>query len=346
MKHARLGSLLLLGFASSAASHAAFAAESRYRVQREVPIAGDDGWDYLAADGQGGRLYVTHGTRVQVLDSAKLSPTGEIADTPGVHGVALAGDLGKGFVSCGRSGAIRIFDLKTLVTVGEMKATGEGPDAILYDPFTKRVFSFNGRGRDATAYDAATQKVLGTIPLDAKPEFAASDGGGRVYVNLEDKGSIAVIDPAKLSVEAVWPMAGCEEPTGLALDREHHRLFAGCGGNKKMAIVDSGSGRLVAMLPIGEGVDATAYDPGTGFAFASAGDGTLTVVREETPEKFSVAQTVETKRGARTMALDPVTHTVYLVTAKFGERPAPTKEQPRPRPPILPGSFELLVVGE
>jgi DNA-binding beta-propeller fold protein YncE len=322
---------------------AAAATPFHYRLTREIPIAGDDGWDYLSFDGSSGRLFVAHGTRVQVIDTGTLLPAGEIADTLGVHGVALANDLGRGYVSCGRSGTIVVFDVRSLARLQEIPATGEGPDAILYDPFTRRVFSFNGRGRNATAIDAVKNEVVGTVPLDAKPEFAVSDGTGKIYVNLEDTGSIAVIDARTLAVEHVWPVATCEEPTGLAIDRAHHRLFTGCR-NRKLAIVDATSGRLVATLPIGAGVDATAFDPGAGLAFASAGDGTLTVVREETPERFLVAQTVTTKPGARTMALDEHTHRLYLVSAGLGPRPTGSPEQPQPHPPILPGSFVLLVV--
>lgn len=321
----------------------AAAENAGYHVTREIPIAGDGGWDLLSLDPRRSRLYVTHGNRVQVLDTLSLSPVGEIPDTPGAHGVAIADDLGRGYVTAGQAGTIVAFDLDSLQVREAVQATGEGPDTILYDSFTKRVFSFNGRGRNVTAIDAARNAVIGTIALDAKPEFAVSDGAGRLYVNLEDTDSIAVIDARKLAVRNVWRIAGCEGPTGLAIDRAHRRLFAMCS-NKTMVVVDSRSGSAVASLPIGARVDGAEFDPGLGLAFASAGDGTLTVVREETPDKFSVAQTVTTRRGARTMVLEAQSHRLYLVTAAFGPAPAPTAEQPHPHPAVLPDSFVLLVV--
>jgi len=313
----------------------------RYHLTHEVPLPGDEGWDYLTFDPAGARVFVAHGTKVQIVDSRKLILTGEIGDTPGVHGVALAHDLGRGYISAGRANTVVVFDLKSLAVITRIP-TGENPDAILYEPTTHRVFTFNGRSRDVSVIDTAKNSVIGTIRVDAKPEFAAADGAGHVYVNLEDRSSIASIDPVKLTVTAVWPLSGCEEPTGLAIDIAHQRLFSVC--DKAMAVVDTGTGRVVANVPIGSGIDAAAYDPGTGLAFASGGDGTLTVVREVTPDKFTVAQTVKTQAGARTMTLDDQTHRVFLVTAKLGPRPAPTAEQPHPRPSIAPRSFELLVL--
>src|SRR2546430_10720673 len=224
----RLASLGCRAFAGALAlvplaTHAQ--ASPHYRIAHELPVPGDEGWDYLAFEAGGHRRFVSHGTRVLVVDTDKLALAGEIADTPGVHGIALAPDLGRGYVSAGRSGLIVVFDLKTLARLKEIKATGENPDAVLYDPASQRVFTFNGRGRNATAVDARTDEVIGTIPLDAKPEFAVADGKGRVYVNLEDKSSLAVIDPHKLSVISVWPISGCQEPSGLALDAAGGRLF-------------------------------------------------------------------------------------------------------------------------
>jgi DNA-binding beta-propeller fold protein YncE len=228
--------------------------------------------------------------------------------------------------------------------VGSKVKVGENPDAILYDPATKRVFTFNGRSHDSSAIDAATGKVLGTIPLDGKPEFAASDAKGEIFVNIEDKSELVAIDPNKLEVKAKWPLAPCTEPSGLSIDRKHRRLFVGCD-NKMMAVVDADSGKVLATPAIGEGVDATAFDDETGLAFASCGEGVLTVVKEEAPGKFDVAEIVKTQRGARTMALDSKTHNAYTVTASFGERPAATADNPHPRPAILPDSFVVLVVG-
>ena len=323
---------------------AAWAADSPgYHVARKLDIGGDGGWDYLTVDSQARRLYVTRSTRVMVLDADKGTVVGEIPDTEGVHGVAIAADLGRGFTSNGRSSTVTIFDLKTLKPLGRVKSTGENPDAILYDSSSHRVFAFNGRTSNATAIDAKTGEVGGTITLAGKPEFAASDGQGRVFVNIEDKSSLAVIDSQKLVVEKSWPLAPCEEPSGMAIDRAHQRLFVGCH-NKLMAVVDAGSGKIVATVPIGEGVDANGYDADLGLAFASCGDGTLTVARSDSADKYAAAQTVSTQRGARTMAIDEKTHAIFLAAAQFGPPPSPTAENPRPRPSLVPGSFTVLVV--
>jgi DNA-binding beta-propeller fold protein YncE len=335
------GCLAVVGALVLLATHAQ--ASSQYRIANEVPLPGDEGWDYLTFETGGQRLFIAHGTRVQVVDTEKLAVTGEIADTPGVHGIALAPDLGRGYISAGRSGVIVVFDLKTLARLKEIKTTGENPDAILYDAASHRVFTFNGRGRNATAVDARTNEVIGTIALDAKPEFAVSDGKGRIYVNLEDKNSLAVIDAQKLSVTSVWPISGCEEPSGLALDAVGQHLFSVCS-NKVMALIDAASGHVLGTAPIGAGVDAAAFDPGSRLAFASCGEGTLTVVRQSASGAPEPAQSVPTRRGARTMALDVRSHRIYLVTADFGAPPAATPEHPHPRPAILPGSFRLLVL--
>ena len=258
-----------------------------------------------------------------------------------MHGIAIAADLGRGFVSNGREGTVSVFDLKTLATSSKVKV-GDNPDAILYDPATKRVFTFNGRSHDSTAIDAATGKVLGTIKLDGKPEFAASDAKGEIFVNIEDKSELDAIDPNTLEVKSKWPLAPCKEPSGLAIDRKNRRLFVGCD-NKMMAVVDADSGKVLATPAIGEGVDATAFDDETGLAFASCGeDGVLTVVKEESPEKFSVAETVKTESGARTLALDAKTHNVFVVTAKFGPPPPPTAANPHPWHTIVPDTFVVL----
>lgn len=314
-----------------------------YHLAREVKLPGAEGWDYLTFDGTHARLFVTHGTHVEVLDAATLALTGAIADTPGVHGVAIADALGHGYVSAGAASSIVVFDLKSLARVGEIKTTGDNPDAILYEPTTHRVFAFNGRGRNVTAVDTARNDVVGTIALDAKPEFAVSDGAGRVFVNLEDRNSIAAIDARTLAVVATWPLGGCEEPTGLAIDRDHHRLFAACS-NKVMAIVDSTTGHGVAQVPIGASVDGAAFDTAKQLAFASGGDGTLTVVREETPDKFTVVETVVTRPGARTMTLDERTHRIFLATAQRNPAAPTTPQQPHPRPTVVPGTFEVLVL--
>jgi DNA-binding beta-propeller fold protein YncE len=320
------------------------AAGPGYKVINTYKVGGDGGWDYLTADSSARRLYISRATHVIVLDLDSGKTVGDIADTPGVHGIALAPELGRGFVSNGREGTVSIFDMKTLATSSKVKV-GDNPDAILYDPATKRVFTFNGRSQDSTAIDATNGTVLGTIKLDGKPEFAASDGKGEIFVNIEDKSELTAIDPAKLVVKQSWPLAPCKEPSGLAMDRKNRRLFVGCD-NKMMAVVNADTGKVLATPAIGDGVDATAFEDETGLAFASCGEGVLTVVREEAPDKFSVAENVPTQAGARTMALDTKTHNVYVVTAKFGPPPAPTADNPHPRRTILPDSFVVLVVGK
>jgi DNA-binding beta-propeller fold protein YncE len=327
------------------ASTALAAAGPGYHVVTTYKVGGDGGWDYLTADSDARRLYISRGTHVIVLDADSGKNVGDIADTPGVHGIALAPELGRGFTSNGREGTVSIFDIKTLATSAKVKV-GENPDAILYDPATKRVFTFNGHSHDSTAIDAATGKVLGTIKLDGKPEFAVSDAKGEIFVNIEDKSELTAIDPNKLEVKAKWPLAPCTEPSGLAIDRKNRRLFVGCD-NKMMAVVNADTGKVLATLAIGEGVDATRFDPESGLAFASCGQsGVLTVVKEESPDKFSVAEDVPTQRGARTMAFDSKTQRAFVVTATFGPPPAPTADQPHPRPSIVPDSFVVLVVAK
>ena len=320
------------------------AAGPGYHVITTYNVAGEGWWDYLTADSEARRVYISRGTHVAVIDADSGKTVGDIADTPGVHGIALAPEFGRGFTSNGREGAVSIFDIKTLAPTSKVKV-GDNPDAILYDPATKRVFTFNGRSQDSTVIDAASGNVLGTIKLDGKPEFAAADGRGTIYVNIEDKSELTAIDPNKQEVKVKWPLAPCEEPTGLSMDRKNRRLFVGCE-SKMMAVVDADSGKVLATLPIGEGVDATAFDPETGLAFASCGEGVLTVVKEESPDKFSVAENVPTKRGARTLALDAKTHNIFVVTADFGPPPAPTADNPHPRPAMLPDSFVVLVVSK
>ena len=342
----RLGRLVLAILAFLLMTAAALSAQSvpGYHLIKTYKLGGEGGWDYLTFDSNTRRLYISRATHVIVFDVDSGKTLGDIADTPGVHGIALAPELGRGFTSNGREGTVSIFDLKTLKTLNKVKV-GENPDAILYDPATKKVFTFNGKSQDATALDAEKGAVLGTIKLGGKPEFAVTDEKGGVFVNIEDKSELVALDPNKLAVKSRWPLAPCEEPSGLAIDRKNRRLFAGCD-NKTMAIVDADSGKVIASLPIGSGVDATAYDDETRLAFASCGEGVLTIIREESPDKFSVAENAKTQDRARTMALDPKTHQVYLVTAKFGPAPPPTADQPHPRPPVLPDSFVVLVMGK
>jgi YVTN family beta-propeller protein len=307
-----------------------------YKVVATWKLGGDGGWDYLTADGDGHRLFIARGTRVMVVDTESGKQVGEIPDTAGVHGVALDYELGRGFTSNGREDTVSVFDLKTLAVEKKIKV-GNGPDAILYDPFSKRVFTFNGKGRDTTAsaIEVSKGELVGTIQLGGKPEFAATDENGTVFVNLEDKSEIVAFDPRKLTVRSRWKLTDCEEPTGLAIDLKHRRLFAGCGGNKKMAIVNADSGKVLAALAIGDGCDATAFDAVRGLAFASAEDGTITVIKEVGGDKFSVVQTVTTQKSARTMAVDGRTHQLFTVAANVG---------PRPERRVEPGSFVVLMV--
>jgi YVTN family beta-propeller protein len=316
---------------------------SGYHVINRFKLGGEGGWDYLTFDAKGGRLFISRSTHVMVVDAEKGAVLGDIPDTQGVHGIALVEELSKGYTSNGRTSSVTVFDLKTLKVLKQI-SVGKNPDAIIYDASSKRVFTMNGASNDATAIDTKTDTVAGTIPLEGRPEFAVSDERGHVFVNLEDKGVVVEFDPSKLSVLARWPIAPGEEPSGLAIDRKHSRLFS-TGANKTLVVLNSETGKVVETLPIGGNVDGAMFDPETGLAFSSNGDGTLTVIREDSPDKFTVVENVTTQRGARTLALDAKTHRVFLVTAEFGPPPAPTPERPRPRPSILPGTFTLIVVG-
>jgi DNA-binding beta-propeller fold protein YncE len=332
-------------FIVSLLSLTSFAADPGLHVITTYKLGGEGGWDYLKMDSDSRRLFISRGTHVIVIDADSGKQVGDIPDTPGVHGIALAPELGRGFTSNGREGTVSIFDLKTLKQISKVQSVGENPDAILYDPATKRVFTFNGRSHDSTAIDAASGNVVGKIALDGRPEFGVSDEKGGLFVNLEDKSELLALDPKELKVKSRWSLAPCDSPSGLAIDMKNRRLFAGCD-NKLMAVVDADNGKVITTLPIGQGVDANRFDPDTELAFASCGEGVLTVVKEDSPDKFSVADNVKTARGARTMALDHKTHNLYLVTAQFGPPPAATADNPRPRPAILPDTFEVLVVGK
>ena len=318
--------------------------EGGYHLIKKVTLGGEGFWDYLKVDPDGRRLYISRGTHVMVVDADTYAIVGDIPDTQGVHGIAIAADLGRGFTSNGRSNTVTIFDLKTLKVLGT-PATDEGPDAIVYDPASKRVFTFNGRGGSTTAIDGATGNVVGTIKLDGRPEFAVPDGKDHIYNNLEDKSVVVEIDTQALKVTQRWPLAPGESPSGIAMDTEHRRLFSGCH-NKMMVVMDADSGKVIATPAIGQGVDANGFDPGTGNAFSSNGDGTLTVVHEDSADKFTVVDNVQTQRGARTMALDEKTHNVFLVTAEFEPVPEGMPPGERRRPTMKPGTFTLLVVGQ
>jgi DNA-binding beta-propeller fold protein YncE len=318
----------------------AFAA---WHVSRHIAIGGTGGWDYCSIDAASRRAYVSHGDRVEVVDIDAGKVVGLIPDTLGVHGIAIDHAGGRGFISSGRVSMMSIFDLKTLNRINDVKTTGDNPDAIMFDPSTKHVFTFNGRGKNATVFDTHG-KVVATIPLGGKPEFGVSDGNGRVFVNVEDTSELVSIDAKKNVVTARWKLAPCESPSGLAIDRKHRRLFTVCE-NEIMAVVDSTNGKVVTTVPTGKGTDAAAFDDEKQLAFASNGQsGTLTVVHEVSPDKYDVVENVATQRSARTMALDTKTHHIFLPAAKYGEAPAPTEKNPRPRPPVVPGSFELIEV--
>ncbi|MGA2787139.1 MAG: YncE family protein [Verrucomicrobiota bacterium] len=315
-------------------------ADGPYHLITEIPIGGEGGWDYLTVDSAGHRLYVSHGTKVVVFDLIIGKVVGEITNTPGVHGIAIAHDLGLGVTSNGREDKAGIVDLETLETRSKVD-TGKNPDGMLYESGQKEAWLFNGRSQSATVVDVKAGKVVATIPLGGKPEFAQADpAAGRVYNNLEDKNEVAVIDTKSHKVVTNWPIAPGEEASGMAIDLKNHRLFLGCGGSKTMVMMDSTTGKVIASVPIGEGVDANAFDPGTGFAFASCGDGTVTIAHEDTPDKLTVVQTLETQHGSRTMALDPKTHKIFLAAAKFE---APAEGQRRGK--MVPDSFKILVYG-
>jgi hypothetical protein len=312
---------------------------SGYHVIKTVAVPGEDGWDYVTVDSDARRVYITHGTHVVVMNADTYAIEGDIPDTQGVHGVALAPDLGRGFISNGRANTSTIFDLKTLKAIGTAK-TDANPDAITYDGVTKRVFAFNGRGKNVTVFNAADGSVVSTLALGGKPEFAVADGKGSLYVNIEDTSELVHIDTQKVAEVHRWRLAPCEAPSGLAMDLKNRRLFAGCD-NKVMAVVDADTGKVVATAKIGDGVDANAFDPATKYAFASNGEGTLTVVHEDSPDKYTVVDNVPTKKSARTMGLDFKTHNIFLPAADF-DPPAPGERRGK----IKPGSFVILVLGK
>ena len=340
-RSARLLPLIVLLFVSGVL----IAGPSGYHVTKTYKLGGEGGWDYLTVDSKARRVYISRGTHVMVVDADTGAPIGDIPNTNGVHGIAIAEEFGKGFITDGRDNNVTIFDLKSLKAVGTA-ATGKNPDAIIYDPASKRIFTFNGGGHDTTAIDAKSGTVAGTLALGGKPEAAVADGKGHIFVNIEDTSELVQFDANKLTVETRWKISPGEEASGLAMDLKHRRLFSACS-NKMMVISDADHGRVITSVPVGAGTDGAAFDPETGFAFSTnGGDGTLTVVHEDSPDKFSVVENVPTLRRARTIALDEKTHQVYTVTAEFGAAPAPTTEQPRPRPPMVAGSFTLVIVGK
>jgi DNA-binding beta-propeller fold protein YncE len=338
-------SLLLAAIVSAAAAFTPLAAQTAapaYHVTHDLKLGGEGRWDYVTLDSVGHRLFIARQTRVMVVDPQTGKLLGEIPGLNGAHGTTLVYSTGHGFATSGRDSSVTMFDLHSLRVLARIKAADDA-DAVLYDPASRRVFTFNGDAGSSTALDPRSGKVIGSIDLGGKPEFGVSSGSGKLYVNIEDKGEVAELDPVKLQVVRRWPLEGCDEPTGLAMDRAHGLLFSVCH-SKVMAVSDARAGRTIASVPIGGGVDGAAFDPGTGLAFASNGDGSITVVHEDSRTSFHVVSTATTRRGARTMTVDLRTHRLYTVTADFGATPAPTDSDPHPRPSLVPGTFSLLVL--
>ncbi len=316
-----------------------------YHVVKTIPVGSEGGWDYATVDAAARRLYVSHASKVVVIDLDRDTVVGEIGDTPGVHGIAVATEFGRGYTSNGRDSSVTIFDLKTLTPIARVKVTGANPDAIHYDAASKRVFTFNGRSNNATALDAMSGVVVGTIALAGKPEFAQTDGKGRLFVNIEtDPGQIQVVDTKSLQVTKTYTLTGCDGPSGLSYDGATDRLYSVCG-NSVMAVSNPTTGAVVTLLPIGAGVDAVSFDATSKLLFASnGGDGTMSVIRQESADRYTSLGNATTQRGSRTMTLDPTTHRVYMASVQYGPTPAPTAQQPRPRPTAVPGSFSVLVL--
>jgi DNA-binding beta-propeller fold protein YncE len=316
---------------------------SAYKLVNKVTLGGEGGWDYFDVDPSTGHVFIPRGDHILVVDSSGKQ-LADIGNAHGTHAIVFAPELKSAFLSADES--IDVLDTDKMQIARSIKLAGKDPDAILYDSASKRVFTFNGGGsKDATAVDITADNIVGSVPLGGKPEFAQTDGDGHIYVNIEDKNQIIAFDSKTLKILHTWPIAPCNEPSGLAIDVEHKRLFAGCH-NQLMTMVDYTNGKVVATVPIGKGVDANRFDPATGLAFASCGDGTITVAHEDSPDKLSVVQTITTQRGARTMTLDTKTHNVYTVTADYGPPPAATPENPHPWPTVIGKTFTILIFAQ
>jgi YVTN family beta-propeller protein len=326
-------------------ANSAPADSTAFTVLQRWKLGGAGTWDYLTLDSSAKRLFISRSTRVEVVSTESGKVIGTIPDTKGVHGFALAEDLKRGYTSNGKADSVTVFDIDSLKVIQEVKIPGHNPDAILYEPVGKHVFTFNGRSKDVTVLDASSLAVLATLAVPDKPEFAADDGAGQIFLNIESEpGQMVVIDSSTLKIKATWTLPGCASPSGLAIDKVNHRLFSVCDG-KVMAVTNATNGKQVALVPVGEGPDAVTYDPKRKLVFSSNGEGTLTVVRQESADRYKVASTVKTQLGARTMALDSASGKAYLVSAEFEPPPAPTPEQPHPRPVPTSDSFTILVVG-
>ncbi|TDD95949.1 YncE family protein [Flavobacterium cellulosilyticum] len=331
--------LLLIGFSFASAI------SQNYTISKKIKIAGDGGWDYLAVDDVNQHLFVSHGNVVNVVDLKTDQIMATIPDTNGVHGIAIANDLNKAFISNGKDNSVSIINLNTFELIEKVAIDGKNPDAILYDTFSKKVFTYNGNSSDATVLDAVSNKVIKNIPLGGKPEFSVTNTKGLIYVNIENTNEIKTINATKLIVTATWNIAPGEEPSGLAIDLVTNRLFSVCGNNI-MVVVNALNGKIIKTLPIGEGCDGAAFDAKKKLVFSSNGEGTITVVKEENENLFSVLETVQTQKGARTIALNKTTNQLYLSTANFGEKPKPTTENPKPRASLVPNSFVVLVIDK
>jgi YVTN family beta-propeller protein len=340
-----IGHGVLLGLGCGAAAAATSAAPDWVAVQR-WKLGGVGGWDYLTLDAAGQRLFMTRADHVDVVNTESGKIVGTIPNTQGVHGIALAEETNRGYTSNGKTDSVTVFDLASLKVVKEAPVSGHNPDAILYEPTGKHVFTFNGKSKDVTVLDATSLAVVATLPVPDKPEFAVDDGAGHIFLNIESEpGQMVVIDTRSLTVKATWPLPGCASPSGLALDRVHRRLFSVCD-DKVMVVTDADTGKQVAKVKIGDGPDAVAFDAARGLVFSSNGEGTLSVVRQESPDRYTVVNSVTTQRGARTMAVDSAHGKIYLVSAEFGPPPPATPEHPHPRPTPLPDTFTVLVVSK
>lgn len=329
--------LLLMGFGFTNCNNQTF------KVAKKINIPGNESWDYLAVDEINQHLFVSHGSVVNVIDLKSNILITTIPDTKGVHGIAVANDLNKAFISNGKDNSVSIINLQTFELMEKVAIQGKNPDAILYDAFSKKVFTYNGKSNDATVLDAISNRELKSIALDGKPEFSVTNNKGLIYVNIEDKNEIKTIDATTLEVTNTWSIAPGDEPTGLAIDLETNRLFSVCGNNK-MVVVDALNGKIVKTIAIGEGCDGVAFNPKNNLIFCSNGEGTITVVKEKNASTFSILETIKTQKGARTIALNKTTNQLYLSTANFGEKPKPTIDNPNPRASIIPNTFSVLVI--
>jgi DNA-binding beta-propeller fold protein YncE len=336
------GSLVLF-----AAAAIAMSAAGTYQLIKKIPIPGDGGWDYVAADSEARRLFVSHNTEIVVLDLDSGAIVGKIAGGPDMHGAAIASEFGRGFISESNPGSVVIFDLKTLAKIDEVRV-GDDPNGIIYDRETKRIFTADRGSKRITAIDAKTGKIAGTIEnLGGRTEHLASDEAGHVFLNMQDRNTLLKLDARNLKVLETWSTAPCEAPSSMDIDRAHSRIFIGCRGDGMMAVVDATSGKIVATNPIGAGVDAAEFDPKTGLVyFSTGGNGVLSIFHQKSPDEYELVENVPTQPGARTMAVDRKTGRAYVAVAELGPRPAPSPENPRARPPVIPGTFSVLVLGQ